>query len=81
VSTAIDIGPARGGPVQSDATFLTALGIAQICSWGTLYYSFPQIAEAMGRELGWSKPELYGAATLGLALSGFAAYPRATAAR
>jgi hypothetical protein len=75
VSTAIDIGPARGGPVQSDATFLTALGIAQICSWGTLYYSFPQIAEAMGRELGWSKPELYGAATLGLALSGFAAYP------
>lgn len=75
MSTAIDIGPARGGPVQSDATFLTALGIAQICSWGTLYYSFPQIAEAMGRELGWSKPELYGAATLGLALSGFAAYP------
>jgi MFS family permease len=75
MSAVTDIGPARGGPVQSDARFLTTLGIGQICSWGTLYYSFPQIAEAMGHELGWSKPELYGAATLGLGLSGFAAYP------
>lgn len=75
MTTVIDIGPARGGPAQSDATFISALGIGQICSWGSLYYSFPQLAEAMGRELGWTKPELYGAATLGLALSGFAAYP------
>ena len=51
------------------------MGVGQICSWGTLYYSFPQIAEAMSRELGWTKPELYGAATLGLALSGIAVYP------
>jgi hypothetical protein len=33
------------------------------------------IAEAMGRDLGWSKPDLYGAATIGLLLSGLAAYP------
>ena len=26
---------------------ITALGIAQICSWGTLYYSFALMAEAM----------------------------------
>src|ERR1700730_11887180 len=32
-------------------------------------------AEAMGRDLGWSKPDLYGAATIGLLLSGLAAYP------
>jgi predicted MFS family arabinose efflux permease len=62
-------------PAQSDRFFLSALGVAQICSWGSLYYSFPVIAEAMGADLGWSKPELYGAATLGLALSGLAAYP------
>lgn len=60
---------------SSGAFFITALGIGQICSWGSLYYSFPQIAEAMGYELGWSKLELYGAATLGLALGGLAAYP------
>ncbi|WP_088348221.1 MULTISPECIES: MFS transporter [Rhodomicrobium] len=66
-------GPSR--PARSDRWFITALGIGQICSWGTLYYSFPQLAQAMERDLGWSKPELYGAATLGLALSGLAAYP------
>lgn len=54
---------------------ITALGIGQICSWGSLYYSFPLIAEAMRVELGWSKPLLYGAASLGLALAGLAAYP------
>jgi MFS family permease len=55
--------------------FITGLGIGQICSWGSLYYSFPLIAEAMGSDLGWSKPDLYGAATIGLLLSGVAAYP------
>ncbi|WP_287955645.1 MFS transporter [Achromobacter sp.] len=54
---------------------ITALGIGQICSWGSLYYSFPLIAEAMGQELGWTKPDLYGAATLGLVLAALAAYP------
>jgi len=55
--------------------FITGLGIGQVCSWGSLYYSFPLIAEAMGRDLGWSKPEMYGAATLGLVLAGIASYP------
>src|SRR5690606_19482393 len=54
---------------------ITALGIAQICSWGTLYYSFALMAEAMRLDLGWSKIEIYGAATLGLTLAGIAAYP------
>lgn len=54
---------------------ITALGIAQICSWGSLFYSFPLIAEAMRVDLGWSKTEIYGAATLGLALAGLASYP------
>jgi predicted MFS family arabinose efflux permease len=33
------------------------------------------IAEAMRTDLGWSKTELYGAATLGMLLAGIAAYP------
>ena len=61
-------------PARADLRlFITGLGIGQICSWGSVYYSFPLIAEAMGRELGWSKPDLYGAATIGLLLSGLAA--------
>ncbi|MEZ5780706.1 MAG: MFS transporter [Rhizobiaceae bacterium] len=55
--------------------FISALGMAQICSWGTLFYGFPLIAEAMRLDLGWSKPTLYGAATVGMLLAGLAAYP------
>jgi Major Facilitator Superfamily len=63
--------PARAGR----RLFISGLGIGQICSWGSLYYSFPLIAEAMRSDLGWSKPDLYGAATIGLLFSGLAAYP------
>lgn len=62
-------------PVTGWSWFVSGLGIGQICSWGALYYSFPLIAEAMGRDLGWSKTELYGAATLGLLLAAAASYP------
>jgi predicted MFS family arabinose efflux permease len=55
--------------------FIHLLGAAQICSWGTVFYGFPLIAEAMRADLGWSKTELYGAATLGVLLAGLAAYP------
>lgn len=62
-------------PLSGRSLFITGLGIGQICSWGSLYYSFPLIAEAMGHDLGWSKPQMYGAATLGLILAGMASYP------
>jgi len=55
--------------------FISALGAAQICSRGTLFYGFPLIAEATRTDLGWLKPESYGAATLGKVLFGMAAYP------
>ncbi len=66
-----------GQPADSQlAEFsITALGIAQICSWGTLYYSFPQLAEAMMLEFSWGKSQTYGALTLGLLLSAFAGLP------
>ncbi|MEM9220636.1 MAG: MFS transporter [Cyanobacteria bacterium P01_F01_bin.150] len=54
---------------------ITALGIAQICSWGTLFYSFPQIATAIENDLGWLKSEIYGALTLGLLFSALSAIP------
>ncbi|MFD2207859.1 MFS transporter [Kiloniella antarctica] len=55
--------------------FLSTFGFAQICSWGTLYYAFPQITVAMTLEFGWAKTEIYGALTVGLLLSAFAAIP------
>ena len=55
--------------------FVAGLGVAQIISWGTLFYAFPVIAVAMESDLHVSKPELYGAATFGLAVGSLAAYP------
>lgn len=65
----------RHSPPRAGGLFISLLGAAQVCSWGSLYYAFPLIAQAMSEDLGWSKTQLYGAATLGLALAGLAAYP------
>ncbi|MEM7017471.1 MAG: MFS transporter, partial [Pseudomonadota bacterium] len=54
---------------------LSAFGFAQICSWGTLYYAFPQIAVAMEESLAWPRSEIYGALTVGLLLAAVAAVP------
>lgn len=54
--------------------FVAGLGVAQIVSWGTLYYAFPLIAEPMSAALGLTKVQVYGAASLGLASGGLAAY-------
>ncbi len=62
-------------PVKGASAFITGLGIAQICSWGSLYYSFPLIAAAMETDLGWSKTELYLGATIGILLSALVAMP------
>jgi hypothetical protein len=39
-------------PRSGRRRFIAGLGIGQIASWGTLYYSFPLIAERMGQDLG-----------------------------
>jgi predicted MFS family arabinose efflux permease len=51
------------------------LGLGQICSWGTLYYSFPLIVLRMQAELDWSKTDLYAGATIGLAMTALLSYP------
>ena len=49
---------------------ITALGIAQIISWGSLFYAIGVLGPAMRRDLGVSELFLFGAFTAGLLVSG-----------
>jgi len=51
---------------------VTALGVGQIISWGTLFYSIAVLGPPMARELRVSDVMLYGSFTAGLFLSGVA---------
>ncbi|MCB1706293.1 MAG: MFS transporter [Halioglobus sp.] len=62
-------------PAPGYRGFTAALGAAQLVSWGALYYSFPLIAAAMASDTGWSRDDIYGAATLGLLAAAVTAYP------
>ena len=53
---------------------ITALAISQLVAWGTLYYAFAVIIGPMGAETGWTKPQMNGALSVGLAVSGISAY-------
>lgn len=57
---------------------LWPLALAQLVSWGTLYYSFPLFVGPMLAELHWPVAAANGALTLGLLVTGLAAYPVAT---
>ncbi len=57
---------------------LWPVALAQMTSWGTLYFSFSLFAEPMQRELGWSHPAVNGALSCGLLITGFMAYPIGT---
>ena len=52
---------------------VSALGMAQLVSWGTLFYSIGVLGAPMGAELGVSGLFLFTAFTIGLLVSGFAA--------
>jgi MFS family permease len=54
------------------ARLIPALGIAQIISWGSLFYAIAVVGEAMRTELGISATVLFGAFTTGLLASGIA---------
>jgi predicted MFS family arabinose efflux permease len=53
--------------------FVGSLATAQIVSWGSLIYAFTLFIAPMGQELGWTKPQLTLAYSLGLCASGLAA--------
>jgi MFS family permease len=56
--------------MQSLTPLITALGIAQIISWGSLFYAIGVLGSAMRKELGVSELFLFGAFTAGLLVSG-----------
>jgi predicted MFS family arabinose efflux permease len=56
--------------MQSLTPLISALGIAQIISWGSLFYAIGVLGPAMRRDLGVSELFLFGAFTAGLLVSG-----------
>ncbi len=50
------------------------LAVAQLVSWGSLYYAFAVVAGPMASELGWSKPEVTLAVSIGLAVTGVVSF-------
>jgi len=54
------------------------MAVAQVISWGTLFYSFSLFVVPMQESLGWSRPLLNGALSLGLLSTGVVAFPVGT---
>jgi MFS family permease len=52
--------------------FVLPLAVAQMVSWGSLYYAFAVLAGPMAADLGWSKTSVDGALSAGLAATGLA---------
>jgi predicted MFS family arabinose efflux permease len=57
-------------PAQPLLRLITGLGIAQIISWGSLFYAIGVLGAAMRRDLGVSELFLFGSFTAGLLVSG-----------
>ena len=53
---------------------VAALAIGQLFCWGALFYAFSMFVLPMHAALGWSKPAIMGAFTLGLAMWGVTSY-------
>jgi len=74
--------PGRVTPARDNAAIsgrfpwplVLALALAQLVAWGTFYYAFAILMTPMGAELGWSKTEMNGALSLGLAVTGTASF-------
>lgn len=66
---------ANPSPDRFPWAFVASLSLAQLISWGSIFYAFTLFMEPMNRELGWSKPQLTAAYSLGLVASGIAAVP------
>ncbi len=62
-------------PIYYGWPMLIGVSVAQVVSWGTLYYAFSVFVAPMHTELGWTTVELTGAYSLALLCSGLAAVP------
>jgi len=58
-----------------DSLVTWALALAQLVSWGSVYYSFSLLVVPMEQSMGWSRTATNAALSVGLLVSGFAAYP------
>jgi MFS family permease len=63
----------RVNPPTFRAT-VAALAAGQLVCWAALYYAFSSFVLPMQRTLGWSKPQMMGAFTLGLGMWGATTY-------
>ena len=68
-SRAVVVAP---GPGFHATVLVLALG--QVLSWAVLYYGFSSLVLPMETTMGWSRPAMMGALTLGLAVWGAATY-------
>ncbi len=66
------LAPAARGPFPW--TFVVPLAVAQLVSWGSLYYAFAVIVGPMSAEFAWSKTSVNAALSVGLAMTGLASY-------
>ena len=55
-----------------------ALAVAQLVSWGSVYYGFSLFVVPMEQSMGWSRTDTNAALSVGLLVSGLAAYPLGT---
>jgi predicted MFS family arabinose efflux permease len=55
-----------------------ALAAAQLISWGSIYYAFSLFVVPMENAMGWSRTSTNAALSIGLLVSGLAAYPIGT---
>ncbi|KAK46203.1 MFS transporter [Caballeronia jiangsuensis] len=63
-------------PADSEDKLITwALALAQLVSWGSVYYSFSLLVVPMEQSMGWGRTSTNAALSVGLLVSGFVAYP------
>ncbi len=55
-----------------------ALAVAQLVSWGSIYYAFSLFVVPMESAMGWSRTATNAALSIGLLISGLAAYCQTT---
>jgi MFS family permease len=67
--------PAADSFRRSPWVIVWTLAVAQVISWGSLYYAFSLFVVPMQETLGWSRPLLNGALSLGLLTAGAVALP------
>ncbi len=66
-------------PTEKNGLVATwALAVAQLVSWGSVYYAFSLFVVPMEHTMGWSRTHTNAALSLGLLVSGLAAYPLGT---